>query len=101
MKAVIAAACLLILFSAVELQAQSVAVNGDFETNSISPSWELYGGNTYTQVASYQTVAGVTSLCLKRRPGTPNSNGGISQDVHLIGGMSYRFSANIACVETG
>lgn len=101
MKTVVAAACVLILLSAAELQAQNVTVNGDFETSSITPTWELFGGNTYTQIATFQTVVGVPSLCMKRRPGSPNSNGGISQWVHLIGGKNYTFSASVACVETG
>ena len=101
MKKVLAAACMLILFSTAGLQAQDVALNGDFETNAISPTWELTGGNTYTTIATFQTVLGQSSLCLKRRPGTPTSNGGIWQYVHLIGGMTYTFRADIASVESG
>jgi hypothetical protein len=94
-------ACLLVLLGAAGLQAQDVALNGDFETNAISPAWELSGGNTYTTLVKFQTVLGQDSLCLKRRPGLPSSNGGIYQYVHLIEGVTYTFHADIASQESG
>jgi hypothetical protein len=47
-------------------------------------------------MATFQTVFNNNSLCLKRMPGPPSNNGGIEQDVHLIGGETYIFFANIA-----
>jgi hypothetical protein len=78
------------------LAAQEVVFNGDFELGTYSPTWTLTGGNTYTQIAYFQTKLGQNSLCLKRRPGPPSSNGGIEQNVHLIGGVMYVFTADIA-----
>ena len=101
MKRLMAYAGLLILLGTAGLQAQDVALNGDFETNAISPSWEMTGGNTYTTIAKFQTVLGQDSLCLKRRPGTPSSNGTIWQYVHLIGGVTYTLTADIASQESG
>jgi hypothetical protein len=94
-------AAALLFLCASPVAAQEVVFNGDFETNSYTSLWSLFGGNQYTTIATYQTVYGVNSLCLKRRPGNPNSNGGIEQEVHLLGGITYNFSASIAATETG
>ena len=78
------------------LAAQEMVFNGDFELGTYSPMWTLTGGNAYTKIAYFQTKLGLNSLCLKRQPGTPSSNGGIEQSVHLIGGVMYVFKADIA-----
>jgi len=78
------------------LWAQGAVFNGDFETGSYSPMWILTGGNTYTQLVVWDSTPGVKSHCLKRQPGPPSSNGGIEQDVALVGGIQYVFSADIA-----
>ncbi|MFH2001510.1 MAG: hypothetical protein ABIK28_17640, partial [Planctomycetota bacterium] len=75
--------------------AQNVSFNGDFETGAYSHGWTLFGGNTGTTIATFGTGVGDPSYCLKRMPGSPN-NGGIEQEVHLIGGETYNFYANIA-----
>jgi hypothetical protein len=94
-------AAALLLMAAAPLNAQEIACNGDFELNDWEPMWTLTGGNAHTQIAMFQTVIGVNSLCLKRRPGTPNDNGGIAQTVHLMEGVVYHFGADIAAVESG
>ncbi|MHC4943984.1 MAG: hypothetical protein ACYTG7_13295 [Planctomycetota bacterium] len=76
--------------------AQEVVFNGDYETGDYVHGWTLTGGNAHTVVAKFQTVQYQNSLCLKRRPGTPNDNGGIQQELHLFEGITYVFSANIA-----
>ena len=78
------------------VSAQNAVFNGDFQIGNYTPPWTLTGGNAYTQTAYFQTKLGVNSLSLKRRPGPPNSNGGIEQDIHLIGGVMYVFKADIA-----
>ena len=96
----ISTAAFLVLF-ATPLTAQEIVFNGDFETESYSPMWNLTGGNLHTEIATFETVLGQNSTCLKRRPGTPEDNGGIGQLVHLFGGMQYSFTANIAAEECG
>ena len=78
------------------LLAQDVVFNGDFETGILSPSWILFGGNKHTQITLFETVQGQESLCLKRRPGPPDGDGGIECGVHLQEGVLYFFSARIA-----
>jgi hypothetical protein len=76
--------------------AQEMVYNGDLETGSYTHGWTLFGGNANTKMATFQTKYNVNSLCLKRRPGPPSDNGGLETDVHLIGGETYLFTANIA-----
>lgn len=83
------------------LMAQEVVFNGDFETESYTSLWILTGGNLHTEIATFETILGKNSPCLKRRPGLPDDNGAIEQQVHLFGGMTYKFSANIAAEECG
>ena len=105
MKKHLAPACLwgaaLIFICTGTLGAQEIAFNGDFETKAYAPMWTLTGGNANTTVAYYSTVAGKYSYCLRRMPGTPNNNGAIEQQVHLMAGVSYFFNANIAVTESG
>lgn len=91
----------LIFISGTPSQAQNIVFNGDFETESITPKWTLTGGNANTTVAKFQTVSGVYSWCMKRRPGSPNDNGGIEQDIHLIENVNYLVEVNVAVVESG
>jgi hypothetical protein len=41
---------------------------------------------------------GMDWYCLRKNPGSPDNNGTVTQDVHLIAGYTYQFSANIAAV---
>ena len=93
----------LLSFLTVEIPAtgQEIVFNGDFETGSLSHGWNLTNGNELTETAVFGTVMGSPSLCLKRCPGTPLNNGGFEQQVHLLGGVTYTFSANIAAAESG
>ena len=95
MVACFSVALLIFLFSPAAT-AQEMVYNGDFATGSYNDGWTLFGGNQYTQMAVFQVTYGDTSWCLKRRPGPPNSNGGIETTVGLLGGVTYSFSANIA-----
>jgi len=70
--------------------------NGDLETGTLTHGWSLFGGNANTTVTTFATVVNKPSLCVKRRPGPPGDNGGIEQEVHLLGGVSYTFTANVA-----
>lgn len=91
----------LIFLGATHADAQNIAFNGDFETGAHTDGWTLKGGNTHTTIALFESTIGKKSLCLKRRPGTPSSNGGLEQQVHLLGGVTYNFSADIVAEETG
>jgi hypothetical protein len=77
------------------LEAQNVVFNGDFETGQYDAPWTLFGGNTYSKIAMFEVQPGIESLCLKRRPGEPD-NGGLAQEVHLIEGTLYHFTAKLA-----
>jgi len=39
---------------------------------------------------------GMDNYCVRKYPGTPSNNGAITQDVYLVAGNVYDFSANIA-----
>ncbi len=77
------------------LFAQGAVFNGDFETGSYAPMWTLTGGNANTVLALFESKVGFKSWCLKRMTGTPSNNGGFEQTVHLVGGVTYVFSADI------
>lgn len=91
----------LLFICASPLQAQNVVFNGDLEMEAIQPAWTLTGGNSNTTVVKFQTVSGENSWCVKRRPGTPNDNGNIEQQVHLIAGLDYNVKVDVAIVESG
>jgi len=91
----------LMLVCSAPVGAQDVVLNGDFETGDYSPQWTLTGGNAHTVLTYYQTVAGVTSLCVRRMPGKPNDNGSIEQQVLLYKGVTYNFTGDFAAVESG
>jgi len=75
--------------------AQDMILNGNYELEALGP-WIMTGGNTHTSVVKNDvTGTGNDSWCLEREPGTPNDNGGITQDVLLIGGVTYDFYADI------
>jgi len=86
----------LLLLCAPSAGAQEMVFNGDFETGSLNHGWTLFGGNANTITTTFAVVYNQPSLCVKRKPGTPGDNGGIQQEVHLLGGVTYAFSANIA-----
>lgn len=87
---------ILVLLLSGPLWAQSPVINGDFETGAYTPKWTLTGGNTYTTMAKFNLPYGHNTWCLKRRPGSPSSNGGFEQQVFLVEGISYLFTADIA-----
>jgi hypothetical protein len=39
---------------------------------------------------------GMDYYCVRKYPGSPSNNGALEQDVHLLGGVTYVFSADIA-----
>ena len=99
-KVIVGAGCLvlfLIVFFPGEALAQTVAANGDFELEG-KGIWEKEGGNTGTKYLQYNTTGSGSSWCCKREPGTGypfGGYGGLSQEVTLIAGVTYQFSANI------
>ena len=73
--------------------AQNVVVNPLFQTgdmqywNATDPSYLVMVGNSKLNMEYY---------CLRKYPGTPSNNGAVTQQVHLFGGTTYKFQANIA-----
>lgn len=80
------------VFGGLEVQAQNAVANPFFTTMDLQ-HWTATDPS-YTCVVS--TNLGMEYYCLKKFPGTPSNNGAIKQDVHLIAGNTYEFSANIA-----
>lgn len=83
----------LIGLSGTLLQAQNPVCNPYFSTMDLihwdgdDPSLTCILGNTNW---------GVDNYCCKKSPGSPYNNGSITQEVHLMAGWTYQFSANIA-----
>lgn len=81
------------VFSGLPLHAQNAVANPFFSTFDLQ-HW------TATD-SSYSCMLGSTNLgmdyyCLRKFPGFPSNNGAITQQVHLVAGNTYEFSANIA-----
>ena len=96
----LAGAAALLLGLTGTVQAQDVVYSGDIEMGDFT-GWTLTGGNAHSKVIEWQVVQLKNSFCVKRRPGTPSDNGAIEQNVHLVGGVTYAFSADIAANESG
>jgi len=93
--AAVAAAAVLLLFAPSPAVAQDMALNGNFELQDYGP-WTIYGGNTGTSLVQDDVNNnGTATWCLERKPGTPDGNGGIQQDVLLVAGVTYQFDADI------
>lgn len=75
------------------LMAQSAAENGGFATGDLD-RWE--NEDSSVAVLTGSPAHGMYNYCCKKNPGAPNDNGAIEQEVHLIGGVTYIFSADIA-----
>ena len=101
-KYLVAAGCaaLLALFLCQgDLFAQNTVPNGDFELQSQGP-WILTGSNTGASCSVYDTSGTGSSWCWKRQPGTNGGNGGLTQDIPLIGGVTYNVSVNVCYIAT-
>ena len=95
-------AILLLLFNfGTDALAQNTVPNGDFELQDLGP-WTLTGSNSSTAMVQFD-VAGIgsSSWSWKRMPGTGTGNGGLVQDIPLIGGHTYDLTINVAYVENG
>ena len=82
-----------VLVCGVPLQGQNTVANPFFSTQDLQhwsgedPTYNVYPG---------PAALGMDFLCLEKFPGAPLNNGAITQNVHLIAGYNYLFSANIA-----
>ena len=86
---------LLLVASPAPLHAQDMAINGNFELEALGP-WSLFNNNAHSSLLVYDTSGdGTSSWCVERKPGKPNDNGGIEQDVLLVGGVTYQFDADV------
>lgn len=82
-----------IAFSGFSLMAQNAVVNPLFQTQDMI-FWT--GDDPTLMVVPGDAKLGLDSYCVRKYPGGPDNNGAITQQVHLIGGITYNFRANIA-----
>ncbi len=98
-----ACAALLLIFSQGQAFAQTwennTVRNSDFELEDFG-TWTTTGNNGNTGIIKYTVLENNLSWCLKRKPGTPNGNGGFETTVYLEAGRTYAFDADIAGVAT-
>lgn len=94
-------ALLLIVFSNNEGAAQTAVPNGGFEQQDVPP-WVKTGNHTYGRMMKFDVNGnGTFSWCYRKMPGNTAGNGGLIQDIPLIGGVTYDFSCCVAYVESG
>ena len=93
MKRVFLLAGILAVLLAPQLSAQNAVCNPQFSTFDIQ-HW--VGTDPTYEVAIGPQYLGMDYMALKKRPGASANNGSITQEVHLIAGHTYDFSANIA-----
>lgn len=87
---------LLCLWGAAPLAAQERCMDGNFELGSALGPWSLFGDNTGSQFTMYDVDGtGGDTWCLERSPGSDYGNGGIEQNLLLIGGVTYQFEADV------
>ena len=90
-------ACGLMLAWAVHpLTAQEMCNDGNFELGKALGPWSLFDDNTGSSFAQYDVDGtGGATWCLERKPGSDYGNGGIKQNVLLVGGVTYQFDADV------
>jgi len=72
-------------------------MDGNFELGAALGPWSLFGDNAGAAFVQYDVDgAGGDTWCLRRMPGSDVGNGGLTQDVLLVGGVTYQFDADIA-----
>ena len=81
------------VFSGLPLQAQNAVANPFFSTYDLQ-HWTATDP-TYSCILG-DTNLGMDYYCLRKYPGLPSNNGAMTQQVHLVAGNTYEFSANIA-----
>jgi len=87
---------LLCLWGVSPLAAQERCMDGNFELGDALGPWSLFGDNTNAGFVQKDVDAtGGPSWALERAPGTDFGNGGIKQNVVLIGGVDYQFEADV------
>ena len=101
-KWIVGAGCLallLLVFSGSEALAQNTLPNGDFELQAAG-SWDLTGNNNGAMAATYDVTGLGSSWCWKRQPGSDQGNGGLTQAVYLLDGLTYDFSMDVCFICT-
>ncbi len=99
-KLIIGAACLTLVFLFQGgVLAQNVVPNGDFELKA-QGQWDLIGNNNGASCVVYNTSGTGNSWCWRRAPGTPSGNGGLSMDIHLVGGVAYAINIDVCYLAT-
>ncbi len=80
-------------FSGLTLMAQNAVVNPNFETgdflgwDNLDPSLKIIPGNT---------ALGMDGYCARKYPGEGANNNSMVEEIFLLEGVTYEFSANIA-----
>jgi hypothetical protein len=72
---------------------QNAVLNPLFQTSDLL-HWT--GTDPTLNVVTAPPNLGLEKYCCRKLPGTPSNNGSLTQQVHLLGGHTYSFSANIA-----
>lgn len=87
---------LLCLWGAAPLAAQERCMDGNFELGDALGPWTLFGDNTGAGFVQKDVDgSGGPSWALERAPGVDLGNGGIQQNILLIGGVDYQFEADV------
>ena len=92
------AAGLMLLFMAspAPLNAQDMAINGNFELQALGP-WDMTGSNNNAAMATFDVDGdGTATNCWMKEPGTNGGNGGLEQKVLLVAGVTYDITCDVA-----
>lgn len=89
------AALLWVCLPASPAQAQNTVANALFSTQDLL-HWTISDPSAKTGPGA--AALGIDWYAMRKSPGVPNDNGSMTQEVHLVGGVTYNFSANIASV---
>lgn len=85
-------AMLFAALSGMPLYAQNAVVNPLFQTADMQ-YWT--GTDPSYGVLFVPPSLGLDQYAMRKMPGTPDNNGSVTQQVHLIGGFTYQFSADV------
>lgn len=92
----LAAALAFLITAGSALQGQDMVLNGNFELQARGP-WAMTGSNNNAAMATYDVDGdGTATYCWMKEPGTNGGNGGLEQDILLVGGVTYDITCNVA-----
>lgn len=79
--------------SSPELVGQNAVCNPIFQTQNLQ-HWNNL--DPTLAVVTGPSNLGMDGYCVQKYPGTPSNNNSMTQEVHLLAGFTYDFSADIA-----